>query len=73
MVDLLVDQVEFADVIVLNKLDLVEAATVARVKQLLHRLNPGAKLVEVVNSAVPVSLHRATVTDSSNPCVSSQS
>lgn len=55
VVDLLVDQVEFADVIVLNKLDLADATTVTNVKQLLCRLNPGAKIVEAVNSIVPVS------------------
>ncbi len=54
VVDLLVDQVEFADVIVLNKLDLVDDATKTAVKALLHRLNPGAKFVECTQSRVPL-------------------
>jgi G3E family GTPase len=61
VVDLLVDQVEFADVIVLNKLDLVDAGTLGSVKQLLYRLNPGAKVVEATNSVVPVRIGTGTM------------
>ncbi|MEV0218222.1 GTP-binding protein [Streptomyces sp. NPDC050704] len=43
--DLLVDQVEFADVIVLNKLDLVDAETADRLRATLTRLNPVARVV----------------------------
>lgn len=40
--DLLIDQVEFANVIVLNKTDTVDEATVQRIETLLERLNPFA-------------------------------
>ncbi|WP_175410322.1 GTP-binding protein [Streptomyces sp. TRM64462] len=43
--DLLMDQVEFADVIVLNKTDLVDEATAARLRATLTRLNPAARLL----------------------------
>ncbi|MEP6987598.1 MAG: GTP-binding protein, partial [Chloroflexota bacterium] len=42
---LLVEQVEFADVIVLNKTDLVTADELARVESTLHHLNPTAAII----------------------------
>ncbi|MBL1120571.1 hypothetical protein JK364_51020 [Streptomyces sp. 110] len=53
--DLLIDQVEFADVIVLNKLDLVDGASAERLRGVLARLNPGARLVEAVRGQVRAS------------------
>ncbi|MFF1722506.1 GTP-binding protein [Streptomyces sviceus] len=44
--DLLVDQIEFADVLVLNKLDLVDAEAAARLRAALVRLNPAARILE---------------------------
>ncbi|MEG8280224.1 GTP-binding protein [Streptomyces sp. AHA2] len=52
--DLLVDQVEFADVLVLNKLDLVDEATASRLRAALTRLNPGARLVPATHGRVDV-------------------
>ncbi|MFF7551517.1 GTP-binding protein [Streptomyces olivaceus] len=52
--DLLMDQIEFADVIVLNKLDLVDAASAERLRSTLARLNPAARVVTAVRGRVPV-------------------
>ncbi|WP_422771316.1 GTP-binding protein [Plantactinospora sp. WMMC1484] len=51
--DLLVDQIEFADVLVVNKTDLVEGEDLATVEALLTRLNPTARQVRAVHGRVP--------------------
>jgi G3E family GTPase len=43
--DLLVEQVEFADVLVLSKLDLITASDALRLEGMLRRLNPEARIV----------------------------
>jgi len=45
IVDLLVDQIEFADVIVLNKLDLVDAQKLPLIEGIIRKLNPAAQIV----------------------------
>ncbi|MDG9717195.1 GTP-binding protein [Streptomyces sp. DH24] len=50
--DLLVDQVEFADVLVLNKLDLVDDTAAGRLRSALRRLNPLARIVPAVHGRV---------------------
>ncbi len=54
VVDLLVEQVEFADVLVLNKCDLVKPKEVARLEDVLRKLNPRAKLLRSTKGVVPV-------------------
>jgi G3E family GTPase len=52
--DLLIDQVEFADVIVLNKADLVSSQQLCEVRTIIGALNPGARVVEAVYGHVPL-------------------
>ena len=53
--DLLVDQVEFADVLVLNKTDLVTPEQLATTEGLLRRLNPTARLIRSHRGVVDLS------------------
>lgn len=45
IVNLLTDQIEFANVIILNKTDLVDEHTVGLLQAAIHKLNPGAKII----------------------------
>jgi G3E family GTPase len=54
--DLLVDQVEFADEILLNKTDLVGEQTCGTVETMLRRLNPSAKILPTDHGVVPLDL-----------------
>lgn len=45
VVDLLVDQVEFADVLIVNKTDLIAPDERERLEALLRRLNPAARII----------------------------
>jgi G3E family GTPase len=49
-----VEQVAFADVLVVNKMDLVTADEVARLKSQLQSINASARIIESVNSRLPV-------------------
>lgn len=49
------EQIVFADLIVLNKVDLVDAASVARLEQRLQMLNPLARRVRTEHARVPVN------------------
>jgi G3E family GTPase len=44
--DLLIDQVEFANILVINKTDRMSPSEVARLREILHHLNPEARLLE---------------------------
>jgi len=52
VVDLLVEQVEFADVIVLNKADLVSADDLGRLRGIIATFNPDARIVVSERGAV---------------------
>ncbi len=52
IVNLLTDQIEFANVILLNKVDLVDKNTVGVLKASIKKLNPGAKIIETTNSKI---------------------
>ncbi|ETS02571.1 cobW-domain-containing protein [Trichoderma reesei RUT C-30] len=52
--DLMVDQIEFADVIILNKIDMVNDETKTRVIDLVKKLNHRAKILEAKYSKVDV-------------------
>jgi len=50
--DLLIDQVEFANVIIINKCDLVSESELNDLKGIMQKLNPDAKIVESVRGNV---------------------
>ena len=46
IVNLLTDQVEFANVIILNKVELVNKKELGILRTTIHKLNPKAKIIE---------------------------
>ena len=52
IVNLLTDQVEFANVILLNKVDLVSTSELKLLSEIIHKLNPEAKLIKTNHSKV---------------------
>jgi len=54
IVDLLVEQVEFSDVVLLNKIDLAPADEVDRAEAVVRTLNPRAHVLHVERGRVPV-------------------
>jgi G3E family GTPase len=58
--DLLIDQVEFADVIVINKIDLVTADERAALDAILRKLNPLARIISAERGTVPLAEVLAT-------------
>jgi G3E family GTPase len=55
VVQLLVDQVEFANVIVISKADLVTADELAYLRAILAKLNPQARIIEAGHGRVPLA------------------
>ncbi len=54
LTDLLVDQIEFADVIVLNKVDLASNEQALEVEAIVKALNPGAKVLMAAHGQAPL-------------------
>ena len=52
--DLLIEQVEFCDVILVSKVDLISAAEFANLKAILQSLNPEAHIVPMLMGQVPL-------------------
>ncbi|MEV6341483.1 GTP-binding protein [Nocardia vinacea] len=69
--DLLVDQVEFADVLLVNKTDLVSANAVGTVEATVRRLNPRAKILRTEKGAV--DLAEVLATGRYNPVIAAES
>ncbi|MGV3168113.1 zinc metallochaperone GTPase ZigA [Klebsiella pneumoniae] len=55
VVDLLIDQIEFCDVLVLNKVDLISEAQKEKLMAILRSLNPRARIVVSQFGQVPLS------------------
>ena len=55
LVQLLVDQVEFANVLVINKTDLVAADDVTYLEAILKKLNPAATILRAAHGTVPLT------------------
>ncbi len=45
IVNLLIDQIEFSNVLVLNKIDLIDEETLVKIEGFLRKLNPSAKII----------------------------
>jgi G3E family GTPase len=54
IVDLLVDQIEFANVIIVNKTDLVTPFELEQLEHVIRRLNPKARILHSRESRVPL-------------------
>lgn len=52
IVNLLTDQVEFANVILLNKVDLVTESELRNLYDIIHKLNPKARIIPTQNSEI---------------------
>lgn len=53
--DLLIDQVEFCDVLVLNKTDLVTNEAIDKLEHILRTLQPDAKIIKTTQSQVDIN------------------
>ncbi|MCH1624216.1 GTP-binding protein [Ferdinandcohnia quinoae] len=56
IVDLLIDQIEFANVIILNKTDLIKDEEVLQLKAIITKLNPDAEIILSSFGNVPLNM-----------------
>jgi G3E family GTPase len=56
MGDLARMQIQAADIVVLNKVDLVSAGDLADVEKRVHEMAPGSRILEVIQGRVPLEL-----------------
>ena len=54
IVNLLTDQIEFANVIIINKIDLVKEGQLEELQAIIHKLNPEARIILARESKVPL-------------------
>ncbi|WP_299312090.1 GTP-binding protein [uncultured Aquimarina sp.] len=54
IVNLLTDQIEFANVILLNKVDLITESELRNLYDIIHKLNPNARVIPTQNSQVSI-------------------
>ncbi|WP_110693060.1 zinc metallochaperone GTPase ZigA [Salinicola halophyticus] len=52
--DLLVDQIEFCDVLLISKADLIDARALGELEAVLKSLNPDAEIIAIQNGQVPL-------------------
>ena len=55
VVHLMIDQIEFANTIILNKVDMVQPEDLERIRKSVKKLNPGAEVYTTNYSKVPLS------------------
>lgn len=52
--NLFADQLEFATVIIINKIDLVDSKVLKRVRGIVRSFNPTAELMEAINAKIDI-------------------
>ena len=54
VIHLIIEQIEFANVILLNKIDLLNEDEIHKIHQILNHLNPSAKVYQTLRSNIPI-------------------
>lgn len=55
LIHLLIDQIEFANIILLSKTDITPKQQVAHIREIIEKLNPGAEIYEIQNGDIPLN------------------